>query len=193
MIVLNRSRRASRAGFSLIEIVVAISIIATLVGVVAFRSGNAIQRGQASRLVQLVKNIEKAALVHYSDTGAYAREYQLPQSGTNRQLSATQTATGWSGPYIERPFAQDDTNPFGTTHLYSLLNTNNWIQGFDTDGDGTIDLSGDGNMLYFSGVTEEVAQSIDNAFDSGLPGDWFTTGRVVYQAGSSRLLVYVFK
>lgn len=193
MIVPFRSRRSSRAGFSLIEIVVAISIIAILVGVVGFRSGNAIQRGQASRLVQLVKNVEKACLVHYSDTGAYAREYQLPYAGTNRSLSATQTTTGWSGPYIERPFAANDTNPFGTTHLYNRLNANNWIQGFDTDGDGAMDLTGNGNMLYFSGVSEEVAQAINDTFDSGLPGDWFTSGRVVYQAGSSRVLVYVFK
>ncbi|MEZ5976783.1 MAG: prepilin-type N-terminal cleavage/methylation domain-containing protein [Planctomycetota bacterium] len=185
--------RRARAGFSLLEIIVAISIIAILVGVVGFRSGSAVQRGQASRLVQLVKNVEKAAVTHYSDTGRYAEELEVTQAASRRDLTSPQTYTGWAGPYLERPFATDDTNPFGLTRLYATLDAGSWVPGFDSDGDGTPDLTGNGNMIVFWDVPEEVAQSIDKAFDGGIPGDWFTTGRVVYQAGSRRTLVYVFK
>jgi prepilin-type N-terminal cleavage/methylation domain-containing protein len=185
--------RRSRAGFSLLEIVVAISIIAILVGVVGFRSGAAVQRGQASRLIQLVKNVEKGCLIHYSDTGRYAEELEVTQAATRRDLTAPQTYTGWAGPYIDRPFANNDTNPFGQTRLYNSLQAGNWIPGFDTDGNGSADLVGNGNMLLFTALPIEVAQSIDRAFDGGTPGDWFTTGRVVYQAAAGRTLIYVYK
>ena len=182
-----------KGGFSLLEIIIAIAIIAILVGVVGYRSGSAIQRGQASRLLQLVKTCEKASATHYADTGSYPREYEVTQAATNRQLSSNQTYAGWQGPYIERPFANLDTNPFGLTRVYNSLQAGNWIPGFDLDGDGTADLTGNGSMLYFTGIPQEVVQAMDTALDGGVPGDWFTTGRVVWQQGSNRTLIYIFK
>lgn len=187
------SRPSRRGGFSLLEIIIAIAIIAILVGVVGYRSGSAIQRGQASRLLQLVKSLEKACATHYADTGRYPREYDVTSSGANRQLSSTQTYTGWQGPYIERPFAEDDTNPFGDVRVYNNIQNSNWIAGFDIDGDATADFTGSGCMLYLRDVPQEVVQSIDNALDGGVPGDWMSTGRVVWQQGSDRTLIYVFK
>ena len=185
--------RTLKSGFSLLEIIIAIAIIAILVGVVGYRSGSAIQRGQASRLMQLVKTCEKAAATHYADTGSYPREYEVTQNASNRQMSSTQAYAGWQGPYIERPFANDDTNPFGACRVYDSLQAGNWIPGFDLDGDGTADYTSDGCMLYMTGVPEEVVQAIDTALDGGVPGDWFTTGRVVWQQGSNRTLIYIFK
>jgi len=184
---------ARRGGFSLLEIIIAIAIIAILVGVVGYRSGSAIQRGQASRLLQLVKSLEKACATHYADTGQYPREYEVTSAAGNRRLTSAQTYAGWQGPYIERPFADDDTNPFGRTRLYNNPQQGNWIPGFDMDGDGTADYTGSGCLLYFRGLPQEVAQSIDQALDGGIPGDWFTTGRVVWQQGADRTLIYIFK
>ena len=186
-------RPTKTSGFSLLEIVVAISIIAILVGVVGFRSGSAVQRGQASSIVQLVKTLEKAALTHYGDTGRYAREYAVHRGAQHRHLSGTQTYNGWAGPYIERPLARDDSNPFGDLNLYNTLTPGNWISGYDLDGDGTIETSGDGCTLYLRGVPEEVVQQLDNTLDGGIPGDWFTTGRVVWLENTDRTLVYIFK
>ena len=182
-----------RSGFTLLEVIIAVAIIAILVGVVGFRSGGAIQRGQASRLLQLIKSLEKSATTHYADTGQYAREYEATSATTNRELSATQTTNGWMGPYLERPFANNDTNPFGNTRLYDNLQAGNWGSGFDVDGDGAVDYSGTGCMLWLTGVPEAVVESIDSALDGGIPGDWFTTGRVVWQQGSNRTLVYIFQ
>tara|TARA_R110002126_G_scaffold4498_2_gene23640 strand:+ start:3984 stop:4562 length:579 start_codon:yes stop_codon:yes gene_type:complete len=187
------THKTLRSGFSLLEIIIAIAIIAILVGVVGYRSGSAIQRGQASRLLQLVKSCEKAAATHYADTGRYPREYMVNQAASRRHLTSTQAFTGWQGPYLERPFANQDTNPFGAARVYNNLQQSNWIPGFDLDGDGTADLTGNGCMLYFTGVPQEVVQALDSALDGGIPGDWFTTGRVVWQQGSNRTLIYVFK
>ena len=182
-----------RAGFSLLEIIIAIAIIAILVGVVGYRSGSAIQRGQASRLLQLVKSLEKACATHYADTGDYAREFEVTSAVGNRRLTSAQAYPGWQGPYLDRPFADDDTNPFGRARLYNNLQQGNWIPGFDMDGDGTADYTGSGCMLFLRGVPQEVVESIDQALDGGIPGDWFTTGRVVWQQGNNRTLIYIFK
>lgn len=182
-----------RLGFSLLEIIIAIAIIAILVGVVGYRSGSAIQRGQASRLLQLVNSMEQAAATHYADTGRYPREYEVTQPASSRHLSSPQTYGGWQGPYTDRPLANNDTNPFGTVRIYETLQANSWIPGFDTDGDGTADLTGSGCMLYLIGVPQEVVEAIDEALDGGIPGDRFTTGRVVWQETSNRTLIYVFK
>jgi len=185
--------RNSQSGFSLLEIIIAIAIISILVGVVGYRSGGAINRGQSSRLLQLVKNLEKAATVHYADTGRYAREYEVTSAATNRHLSSSQSYSGWQGPYLERAFARDDTNPFGRTRLYNNLAAGSWITGFDMDGDGTDEYTGSGCMLYLTGVPEDVIQGIDNSLDGGIPGDWFSTGRVVWQQGANRSLIYIFQ
>jgi prepilin-type N-terminal cleavage/methylation domain-containing protein len=188
-----KNLRSSRAGFSLLEIIIAMSIIAILVGVVGFRSSGAIQRAQASSLVQLVKALEKANAAHYADTGLYPNEYEVTYATTYRQLSGTQTYNGWQGPYIERPLANNDTNPFGVVRQYNTLQANSWVAGFDTDGDGTDDVVGAGCLLYLTGLPEEVVSSIDSAIDGGIPGDWKATGRVVWQQSSNRTLIYIFK
>lgn len=186
-------RPSEKGGFSLLEIVIAIAIIAILVGVVGYRSGGAIQRGQASRILQLVKSLEKAAATHYADTGRYPREYEVSTSTSSRQLTSSQAYAGWQGPYLERPLANNDTNPFGTARLYDNLQAGNWIPGFDMDGDGVADYTGAGNLLYLTRLPREVVEAIDDALDGGIPGDWFTTGRVVWQESSGRTLIYIFK
>ena len=186
------SHRRTRGGFSLLEIIIAMSIIAILVGVVGFRSGSAIQRGHASRLTQFIKGMEKACAAHYADTGRHAREYEISFAASNRMLSTEQPTNGWQGPYIERPFANNDTNPFGVARIYNAFNANSWITGFDMDGDGTADQTGTGSMLYLTNVPEEVVEKLDASFDGGIPGDWKATGRVIWQDTSNRVLVYLY-
>lgn len=187
-----RQLTAPDAGFSLLEIVIAISLIALLVGVVGFRGGAVVEKGKVSSIVQLVKSLQTAAALHHSDTGRYPREY-ADSKASNRHLTAEQSFAGWAGPYLERPLSQKNaSNPFGNLNLYNRTSVGNWIPGFDMDGDGTVDVSGDANLLLLTGIDENVAQGLNDAFDRGIGGDWKSSGRVRWNEGASRAYVLVY-
>lgn len=182
--------RHPRAGFSLLEIVIAISLIALLVGVVGFRGGAVVQKGQVSSVVQLVKSLREACTMHHTDTGRFAREY-TGYAANNRQLTGEQSYNGWDGPYLERPLAHNASNPWGSLHLYGTA-TPGGIAGFDTDGDGTEDVTGEANTLMLTGINQEVAEALDDAFDRGMAGDWQDSGRVRWTTGNSRVYILVY-
>jgi prepilin-type N-terminal cleavage/methylation domain-containing protein len=185
-------QRSRSAGFSLLEIIVAIAILATLVGVVAMNAGGAVERGKTAKVLQLAETLRTACASYHIDTSSYAYEYS-GYAAPYRQLSGTQTTAGWRGPYIEAPLTANQ-NPFGgTVHLYNTVTANGWLTGFDCDGDGTEEVTGSGNLLWLSGISNASAQAIDNALDAGISGTWTNTGRVRYTSSNSQLYVLVYR
>ena len=184
-------RHNRRSGFSLIELVVTMTILAILVGVVSFRSASVVDRGRVTKVLSLVDTLRSACALYHADTGAYAREY-TNYAPNNRRLSAQQTVNGWSGPYIEAPLAHNTSNPFGNLHLYDNPLANNWIPGFDLDGDNTVDVTSGANMLWLSGVDQEAAEKIDEALDGNLQGTWTDAGRVRYSPASRYCWVLIY-
>ena len=187
-----RNRR-TRRGFSLLELVIVLGLIAALAGVVALQSGKYIQRGQVSAIVQLAKNLKTAAATFYADTGKYPREYDMAKySGKNRELSLEQSLVGWDGPYLEEGLTANSDNPFGAIHLYdtSVAAGN---KGFDLDGDGSNEITKDVCMLYLGGIPEEVAQRLDAHYDEGVGGTWNETGVFNWKSSNSRGYILIFK
>ncbi|MBI5432730.1 MAG: prepilin-type N-terminal cleavage/methylation domain-containing protein [Planctomycetes bacterium] len=185
------SRRAPHVrGFSLLEIVIAVALLATLAAVVAMRSGGAIDKGKVGAVLQSVDSLKTACVSYHADTGSFAWEYS-GYSATDRKLSGTQTAAGWAGPYLEAPLASGQNPWNGTIHVYATSATAGQA-GFDVDGDGAVDVTSNSNMLYLSNVPATAAQSIDNALDKGAAGTWSTSGRVTYTAsgGVLRILLH---
>jgi len=180
-----------RAGFSLPEILVAISVIAILAGTVAMRSGGMVDRGKTSEVVRLAKTFKDVCASYHADIGSYAREYANSSAG-NRRLSAEQSFNGWSGPYIESPLSPGQ-NPFGgTMHLYDHVRAGGRVPGFDVDGDGTLDIKGAGNMLFFTRVEHDAAAAIDKSIDGRLDGYWSKAGRVRYKWDKKELFILVY-
>ena len=183
------STRRSRAGFSLIELVITMTIMAILVGVVSMRSGTLTNKAQASKIATTADAYKKACEMYFSDTGQNAVEYSDHTGATHHRLSQNPTTiTGWNGPYVERPISTAE-NPMKTTvHLYQNI----WYangNGFDINGDGTADVANGaaGNTLCFWGITETLGQAVDAMID-GTPAavgtGWQDRGRVEWQAGN---------
>ncbi len=181
----------AKSGFSLIELVITMTILSILVGVVSFRSGAVVEKSKISKISSLVDTLKTSCALYHSDVGSYAREY-TNYAASNRQLSGTQTTAGWAGPYLETPLAHNNHNPYGQLHVYNSVTANGWIPGFDLDGDGTADVTGAGNMLYLASLPAEAAKILNDTFDSGVAGNWQDTGRVRYQSGSRRAQVLVY-
>ena len=183
-------RYSAKSGFSLLEIIIAVSVLAILAGVMTLRSGTLIEKGKVANALETIDVLKKACVMYHTDTGLFANEY-AGYTAPNRKLSGTQTISGWAGPYIESPLPVN-ANPWaGTTHLYNVVTANGWIAGFDVDGDGTNDVTGKGNMVYFAKVEESAAKRINDALDKSVPGTWGTTGKVRYVSASKLLLVLV--
>jgi prepilin-type N-terminal cleavage/methylation domain-containing protein len=184
--------RARLSGFTLLELIIAISIIAILSGVVMMRSRGVVDSSRVSKVLQNIETLRMACAQFNSDTSQTATEYQ-GYSAAYRQLSGTQTMTNWKGPYLDSPFVAGQSNPWGTTaHLYNTVTANSWITGFDVDGDGTNEVTGTANMLYLDNVPPESAKSLNDSIDGSLAGVWSDSGKVRYIAASRIVLVLVY-
>jgi prepilin-type N-terminal cleavage/methylation domain-containing protein len=180
-----------RSGFSLLELVITLSLIAILVGVVGFRSTSVLDKGKISSISQLVRNLKTACALYHSDTGLYPYEYSN-YPAVHRKLSGAQTGTaGWAGPYLEKPFASNATNPYGLVHLYNNLNTT--VGGYDIDGNGQVEATGNGCSLVLWNIERPVAEALNKVFDEGIPGDWEQTGQVKYLAGARQLGIMIYR
>jgi len=189
----HKTKRKTKSGFTLLELVIVLALIAALAGVVSLRSGKYIQRGQVSSIVQLASNLKTACATFYADTGQYPREYDMAKyKGNKRELTISQTLPGWDGPYLEKGLTANTDNPFGALHLYdSASGAGN--KGFDLDGDGTDDAKKNLCMLYLDGITQEVAEKLDEHFDGGVSGTWNKTGKFNWNSSKGRGFILIYQ
>jgi prepilin-type N-terminal cleavage/methylation domain-containing protein len=181
-----------RAGFSLIELVITMTVMAILVGVVSMRSGAVTTKAQATKIVSTVETYKTACTAYYGDTGQSAYEYTGYTGATYHRLSQDPSISGWGGPYIERPISAAESPVNSTVHLYSSAVYAN-SDGFDIDGDGTADIAANAacNVLCYWSVTAELAKAVDNIIDrSAATANWQNTGRVEFN-GSNHMTILV--
>jgi len=180
---------AKRAGFSLLELVITMTIMAILVGIVSMRSGAVTSKAQATKIAATFDSYKKACEMFYGDTGQHALEYTGRTGATYHRLAQNSgTITGWAGPYIERPIGTAESPVNTTVHLYQTINYANG-NGFDLDGDGTADVAAnaDGNVLVFWGITQELGQAVDSILDrtaASVGTAWQDRGMVEWQTGN---------
>lgn len=180
---------ARRGGFSLVELVITMTIMTILVGVVSMRASGMTDKARAAKIVEVVETLKTPVLLYHEDTGQLPREYSGWDGASFHRLTADPGVTGWDGPYLEDPIRRSWNPTGGQVHLFHyVVNSYTGGDGFDLDGDGTAEVQGSsGAMITFWNVDEAVAAKVDAAFDEGLAGQWSTTGRVEYQPTSRRL------
>lgn len=107
-------RRRSRAGFTLIEVLLVVVIIGILVGVAVPRLGGRVRQSQISAARAGIENISTALRLYELDMG------QFPSS-----LSALIQNPGspqWRGPYLEKGMPKD---PWGNDYVYTYPGSHN--------------------------------------------------------------------
>lgn len=185
------SRSRSNGGFSLVELVITMTIMTILVGVVSMRASGMTDRARAAKIVSTVESLRTPITLYQQDTNELPREYSGYSGGTYHRLSQDPGVSGWDGPYITDPIRRSWNPTGGQVHIYNTIPAsyaNN--NGFDIDGDGTTDVIGaDGCVLTLWEIDLELAEKVDRAFDDALSGTWSDAGRVEYQEASRRLTV----
>lgn len=117
-------RRRLKAGFSLVEMLIVIALIAIVGTLLIGRIGNLFGGAQEDVAKQFVENALKAPLLKYRiDTGSYPST----EAGLEALLVAPSAVQGkWRGPYIEK--LPDD--PWGQPYQYAYPGTKN-SDGYD--------------------------------------------------------------
>jgi prepilin-type N-terminal cleavage/methylation domain-containing protein len=184
------NERNSQHGFTLVEVLIVVAVLALLAGVVVPMFGTVSRDAKLSRILQTYEQLRDATQRHYSDTSFLAVEYSGSTGATNHRLSMNPGTNGWKGPYIDHPLNTSD-NPFGNpVYVFDgLTNINSLGPGFDLDGDGTVEAVNAGQMVAFYGVPSADAAEINNKLDNGVAGAWETTGRVKYVGGNLLILL----
>jgi general secretion pathway protein G len=106
-----RRRRRAQAGFTLVEILVVITIIGLIMALVGPRVLNYLSESKAKAAKIQIESFSSALDLYYLDLGRYP--------STNEGMAAlTQgnNAPGWNGPYLRGGVVPND--PWGHSYVY---------------------------------------------------------------------------
>ena len=106
-----RRRRRGEAGFTLVEILVVITIIGLIMALVGPRVLNYLSESKAKAAKIQIESFASALDLYYLDLGRYPT--------TNEGLAAltqSNNAQGWNGPYLRGGVVPND--PWGHTYIY---------------------------------------------------------------------------
>jgi len=102
------------AGFTLVELLVVLGIIALLAAVVAPQIVRYLGDARSDTATVQLKNIESALELYYLDTG----QYPSNETGLRSLIEAPPSINGWRGPYLKRNSGLVD--PWGKEFAYKL-------------------------------------------------------------------------
>jgi len=122
------ARRAAR-GFTLIEILVVIAIIAMLAAIVGPTVMNRLGGARSKTAVIQIADLEKALDLFKLDVGRYPTNPE----GLQALMTAPGSANGWNGPYLKGGLPSD---PWGNPYRYNASGPNGGVQILSYGADG---------------------------------------------------------
>lgn len=124
--VKSKSARRRRKGFSLLEALVVLAIIALVASVVGPRAVSFFSRAKSKTADLQIKELESALELYFLDTGHYPAE----TTGLGALVSSPAGEPRWNGPYVKqasaltdpwsRPYRYRYPGQFGEFDLYTL-------------------------------------------------------------------------
>jgi general secretion pathway protein G len=112
------SRRAGEAGFTLLELLVALGILVLLAAVVGPQVAGYLSRARTDTARVQLSAIASAVELYALDNGGYPR----PEAGLKALVEPPAASTRWRGPYLAKPEGLVD--PWGRPYLYRVPGRN---------------------------------------------------------------------
>ena len=156
-----------RKGFSLIELMIVVGVMAVLALGIYIFAGGSIDKSRVAKTESVIAKLKSAINNYYSDTGYYP-------SKTQQLWSNPAGAPNWMGPYVQPPRGNVNLNAF-----YNMP----W------GGNGWLSCS-NGNYiaLVMAGISQGVCQRLDKAID-----DNNLTSGLVRWNNNNNYCVYYFE
>ena len=108
-------RIARQRGFTLIELVVVMTIIAILAGAAVMQINGRVKQAYRARALQDIKTFETAIDVYAADNGQPPSQQQGLQA-LRTKPSSPPLPRNWSGPYLKKNVPKD---PWGNEYVYT--------------------------------------------------------------------------
>lgn len=106
-----KSRPAASRGFTLVELLVVLAILALLAGLVGPRILGQLGGAKTKTAAVQIKDLEQAADLFKLDVGRYPTR----DEGLSALVARPATANGWNGPYLKKGLPDD---PWGNPYHY---------------------------------------------------------------------------
>lgn len=150
------SKQKKNRGFSLIELVIVVSVLTVLAAIVAPQVSKLVQKSKIGRLEAELKNIKTGLTTLYTDLGVFPANINSGDPGLMRNTRVPNShRSNWDGPYMER---WPTENPWGGTYVYEYRGYNN----FNFDGTANNEV-----YITINGLTQDVLNRIDDDLDDG--------------------------
>lgn len=185
-----KHHRYSSRAFTLLEVLIVVVIIGILAALIAPQLSGAADDAKVAKILAVCDAVRVAQQSHYNDTGQLAIEDSNSTNTNQHQLSLPQTTTGWKGPYLDHPLTVAD-NPFNGRVRVLTTFAGDAGGGFDLMGTGSDTVTGNGAYIVFYNVPQAAAQVANDIIDTGIGGNWQSTGRVEWTA-NNRLIIFLF-
>jgi len=108
----NTRRHAAQAGFTLVEVLVVISIIGLIMGLVGPRVLNYLSDAKVKAAKIQIESFSSALDLYFLDVGRYPSSTE----GLNALMQRPSGANAWNGPYLKGAIVPKD--PWGSAYVY---------------------------------------------------------------------------
>lgn len=168
--------------FSMLELIVVISLIGLLAGVLAPIAFQSKKEAQAAKIVAVVDGLTRAVERFYADNGKFPKEStSTGATASHELLEGGASLPDWKGPYLLSPLTENDNPVTAAITLLDSLDASTITPAFSS-------LDGSGSVAIFYEIPEDVALIVNEILDGSEQGsgvNWKTAGRVTFFAGTS--------